>query len=202
MALSVLGLLTIATYDILRSGLWRLQRWSSDVLTQDETAVAIALLSRDIRSAYLSNDKSETYFVGTPSSGPKNNRVDFTRRAADSETNQNPLWEVGYFLDVGTSPGQLDLCRRWQQTADGVPMEGGVIRHLLSGVRSLQIQYFDGASWSDQWNWNRETLQPMKGIRGLPLFVKVTMVIDSSNAPQQWIVPVMTAVLRKTFHAN
>jgi hypothetical protein len=201
MALAILGLLAIGTFDVIRNGLWRVKRWSDDAATQGDQRVALALLARDIRCAYLSSDEEHTYFAGTPPTGSYNNRIDFSRRAAGDDAADDPVWEVGYFLQPGRAPGTWDLCRRWQPELDASAMTGGSTRPLLADVRALRFEYFDGNRWSTEWNWDHERQAPMTGIRGLPVLVRVLLHTADNPHEQAWTIPVMCSVLNRSIHA-
>ena len=61
-----------------------------------------------------------------------------------------------------------------------------------SVVDGLNLRFFDGATWSPDWGWNRARNAAARGIRGLPLAVEI-----AGPGNSRVTVPVMTALLNR-----
>src|SRR5689334_8438057 len=95
MALLIMGVAAACSYDILRTGLIRAKHLQAETREKREAAIALALLSRDIRSAFLNSDQAGIRFVGHHDD--LGDRLDFYRTggAINAEPQIEP---VSYFL--------------------------------------------------------------------------------------------------------
>lgn len=67
-------------------------------------------------------------------------------------------------------------------------------RDIGGGVKSVTFEasdasYFDGVTWRPQWGWDAENRRAVRGIRGLPVAVRVRV------GESERVMPVLTAVL-------
>jgi general secretion pathway protein J len=148
---------------------------------------AIARISREIQSAYLSLHVPlqqalavrTTVFIGTDSGS--SDRVDFTsfshRRLARNvhESDQN---ELSYFMGRDPNRGdKYDLLRREQKEVDLDPTHGGIVNVLCEDVTSFDMMYLEPSTdtWLSSWDSTQPSNQGQ--YMRLPLQVKVQLVL-------------------------
>lgn len=189
-ALAVLGLAVVCAGRVLQTSLLRFRRLSRDNRGQRETAVALALLSRDIRSALVLSERADTLFAGHHEAFA--DRLDFSRAGRLPAPNL-PISMVSYFVDEDVRTGE----RLLRRSADTRTVD------LCGHVSRFTVRYFDGQTWKDEWGWDAGLKKPLAGIRGLPLLVSIDLVIQEAGAEsyeETSVIPVMTAVLNRSLH--
>lgn len=74
------------------------------------------------------------------------------------EQNEGDAYEVQYRLEAPASAAATGyvLWRRADPVPDEVPDGGGIASPLAMGIASLSIQAFDGATWLDSWDSDRD----------------------------------------------
>jgi len=149
----------------------------------DLARTLMAKLASDITNAYFSPSMTETFFYGKKSgSGPDAARFDtlaFTtltnwRRPNTKETE---LWEVGYWFEETAEKNGKALLRKEKRelNKDTPPLEGGTDFMLTDRIKSLQLRYFNGLVWTDDWD-NRSLRSA-----ALPKAVEITLVLDEGS---------------------
>ncbi|MGE5173154.1 MAG: type II secretion system protein GspJ [Betaproteobacteria bacterium] len=153
--------------------------------TTDLVRTLVSKLSSDIANAYVNTGMNSqaplTVFYGKkvePSTGTQKSRYDELylttltnwRRPGSKETD---LWEVGYyFKEKPDGTGYVMMRREKRELSRDVPaLEGGVEYQMTDRVRSLQLRYKSGSTWSDEWN-NRTVL---------PKIVEITLLLDDGS---------------------
>lgn len=97
------------------------------------------------------------------------------------------LNEVGYELRPNSAePGYFRLMRREQQFYDEIPTSGGTYQEIYNRVLSLEIRYFDGKEWLNEWDSDKE--------KSLPYAVHVSMKIALPAGEQKETATVETLV--------
>lgn len=196
MALGIMTLAAICAYDFLRSGLLGFRTLEKESIVQRESSIAFALLSRDLRSSYLSNDDPQTRFVGHPMAD--GDQISFVRMAGSPD--RDPKKEsIRYELIADGNTGRSILRR----TSGNDFSDFEHSTDLCSGVESFRVKYFDGSSWQDEWGWDAAQNKPFDGIRGLPLVISVHLRFKNSSnetIDETQTIPVMTPLLNsRTF---
>ncbi len=140
-------------------------------------------LSNDITNAYYSQSMTETFFYGKKSSAdpdvPRFDTIALTTltnwRKPDSK--ETDLWEVGYRFEDTPEKNAVMLVRKEKKefSTDNTPLEGGMDYALTERIKSLRLRYYNGLTWSDDWdNRNQRSLQ-------LPKAVEITLALDDGS---------------------
>lgn len=145
----------------------------------------LAVMTRDLSNAYCRSDRKGTFFSG------KKNEVEVEseklrmdslalttltnwRRPGSKETE---LWEVGYFFQERPDGDGYVLMRREDRAVgDENAVETAAEYEITDRVRSLQVRYWNGASWIDD-----------RGGSGMcvdPLPMEVTLVLQDGRVFQ------------------
>jgi general secretion pathway protein J len=140
--------------------------WTEEVRDRNDLArTLIARLANDVANAYIisgTTGTTETFFRGI-----KNEDEETKQRFDDlylttltnyygrrPNTKETELWEVGYHF-VQKPEGKGRVLLRWEKrelSKDVPPMEGGDDSELTDEVEGLQLRYFDGSNWVDDWD--------------------------------------------------
>lgn len=186
-ALAIFALAAACSYEALRGSLLRFKSIQVQTVERRETAIALALLAKDIRTGYLDSDNPQSRFVGHVDD--LGGHLDFYRTTSlkQSEFKNEP---VAYFLTENRQTGRRSLQRKiGNRTID-----------LCRNITKFDVRYFDGSTWQDSWCWDAFNKKPYEGIRGLPLMVSIRLVVSThgSQPLEQYIeVPVMTSFLNR-----
>lgn len=129
-------------------------------------------LSKDLRSAYLSDEKdSFLKFFATPTS------LNFVTVARLGKRfirdKEYDLREVSYELEPRRESELNALVYRVDLTPDKEVTSGGEKEELSALIKSLRFSYYDGVSWRQVWNSQTQ----------LPKAVRVFLELVSKNDP-------------------
>ncbi len=132
--------------------------------------LALARMSREISSAFLSPHGNSTHFVGIPQSieGVSMDQLSFLATVNDplrSEEGQSDVCEVHYMIDIDPETPERWLQVRYDPTLDEDPMSGGNSHLLGPRVVAMQFLYFDGNFWLSEWDSEEE----------IPMAVRITI---------------------------
>ena len=153
---------------------------------QREARLAMARITRELQSAYLSAhiplnqalQVQKTIFKserGTPA-----DRLDFTafaNRRLDKNSHVSDQCELSYFgMPNPDGSGTTDLVRRIDTELDLDPTRGGKIEVLATDIDLFDLQYLDAQTgqWQESWDTTQTTGQPDR----LPLQVRVILVLN------------------------
>lgn len=151
--------------------------------------VAIAKLSRDLRSAFLSAHVNTTLTVRTGITGfiardaTHGDRVDFTaftHRRLMRQAHEGDACEVGYRVEARRdSAGLYDLLRRESPRIDDNVERGGTLDVLVPDVADFQLKYFDPVTedWKDTWDTTQASGEPGR----LPPRVRITLTLNERD---------------------
>jgi general secretion pathway protein J len=131
--------------------------------SSDLVRTLVAKISNDIENAYVNPGMEPlTVFYGKKVQGePGEEKIRYDELYLTTLTNwrrpgtkETDLWEVGYyFKQKPDGSGYVMLRREKRELNKDVPaLEGGVEYEMTDRVASLQFRYYDGSSWSDEWN--------------------------------------------------
>ncbi|HKY35997.1 MAG TPA: type II secretion system protein GspJ [Polyangiaceae bacterium] len=156
---------------------------------QREARMAMARITRELQSAYLSAHAplnqamlvQKTQFKaerGTPA-----DRLDFTafaNRRLDRNAHVSDQCELSYYGDTNPDgSGQTDLVRRIDTDLDLEPDKGGKVEVLATDIDLFNLEYMDPLSgqWQETWDTTQSTGQPDR----LPLQVRVILVLNGGS---------------------
>jgi general secretion pathway protein J len=185
-SISILAFITLLLYGAFaalkrsKDGLARVQD------RQREARMAMARITRELQSAYLSAHAplnqamlvQKTQFKGER--GTPADRLDFTafaNRRLDRNTHVSDQCELSYYGDSNPDgSGTIDLVRRVDTEIDLEPDKGGKVEVLATDIDLFNLEYMDAMSgqWQETWDTTSATGQPDR----LPLQVRVILVLN------------------------
>jgi hypothetical protein len=143
----------------------------------DLSRTLLTKLSNEISNAYYSQSMTETFFYGKKSGTepdvPRFDTIAFTT-LANNVQDEAELREVGYSFEETSEKNARMLIRKEKRDLGpgNPPLEGGEDSTLTDRIKSLRLRYFNGSSWTDDWdNRTQRSLQ-------LPNAVEITLVLD------------------------
>lgn len=104
---------------------------------------------------------------------------------------QGDYCAISYFVERDERTGLLTLCR---QQHPGIPLEtrrGGTKDVLVSGVRVLRLEYYDGFDWYDSWGETdggvraETSRRESSNLSGLPEAVRITLGLEPDPKPRR-----------------
>jgi general secretion pathway protein J len=188
-SIGILAFITILLYGAFaalkrsKDGLARVQD------RQREARMAMARITRELQSAYLSAHAplnqamlvQKTQFKGER--GTPADRLDFTafaNRRLDRNTHVSDQCELSYYGDNNPDgSGTIDLVRRIDTELDLEPAKGGKVEVLATDIDLFNLEYMDPLSgqWQERWDTTSATGQPDR----LPLQVRVILVLNGGS---------------------
>ena len=183
---ALMALILVASYICFSASIASRKTMEPRLEVIQNARVAMALITADLRSA-CPLDK-ETQFLGmhrTMGDTVADN-LDF---ASHNYTPQRPgegdFCQLSYYLDRDAETGQLSLWRRRNPTLAPDPLEGGRKEEIATGLLGMQLEYFDGFDWYEEWGdisgrGEQETSQKdQPNLTGMPEAVRVTLWFDA-----------------------
>jgi general secretion pathway protein J len=190
----IISIAILAAITTLLFGAFSALKRSKDGLSrvqdrQREARLAMARITRELQSAYLSAHMplnqallvQKTIFKserGTPA-----NRLDFTafaNRRLDKNSHVSDQCELSYFGSPNQDgSGTTDLVRRIDTEIDLEPTRGGRIEVLATDIDLFDLQYLDAQTgqWQENWDTTLSTGQPDR----LPLQVRIILVLNGGR---------------------
>lgn len=154
-----------------------------------EGRLAMARITRDLKSAYLSLNiplnpalaVEKTAFIGTASTPA--DRIDFdsfSNRRIDRDSHESDQCEISYFgMADPKKQGVTNLVRRISKHPDLYPTKGGIIEVLATNIDLFDVKYLDPltSEWLETW----DTTQSTGELNRMPLQVKITLVLNGGR---------------------
>lgn len=142
----------------------------------DTARAFLVRLTDDLVNAYYPRDKygnpslKEAYFRGKKVEEEVNGttvRVDsisLTTLALwrSPGSTESGLWDVGYFFRERQDGTGMDLLRRERKDpgSDASEIAAEAVYELTDKIISLQLRYYDGSKWTDEWDSNLQRRPP------------------------------------------
>jgi type II secretion system protein J len=131
----------------------------------DLARTLVSKLSNDITNAYYNPLMPTTIFYGKKSTTAQDDQrydsISLTtltnwRKPGSKESD---LWEVGYRFDEQPDKSARVMVRseKRELSSDQPPLEGGTDFIITDRIRGFRLRYFNGLTWSDE--WDSRTLQ-------------------------------------------
>jgi general secretion pathway protein J len=155
---------------------------------RDETDLARILLSKltdDLTNAYYNPNTNVNLTILYGKKAETGEGEDKARRDSLSlttltnwrkpDSKETELVEVGYFFKEKPDGRGYSLFRREKRelSADVPPLEGGVEYEITDRVEGLQLRYYNGTTWADEWD--------TRTLRGLPKAVELALTLDTGK---------------------
>lgn len=165
----------------------------------DEARLALDLMARDLRGAFLSPQagsptRPRIRFIG--GSTGAGSSVVFHTTAVDPDA-PTDLAQVGWLLEEpsegpagGASPATARGLVRWSDPIPGgAPFSGGIREESVPGATGLRLRYFDGNRWLGSWGIDPLTGQPYAETSNLPQAVEISLTLPDSVVTRTVWVP-------------
>jgi len=158
LALTILAVIMTSIYGSFTTTGRNIERAEEVRDGTDQMRTLITRLTNDIANAYLGG-MSETFLYGKKfETEEKKQRFDSIYlttltnwRKPDSK--EMELWEVGYFFqERPDGTGRVLMRKEKRELSKDIPRrEGGVDYELTDAVQGLQLRYYNGMTWTDEW---------------------------------------------------
>lgn len=174
-----------AAYVCLRAGIAsrKMVEARSDAL--QGARVALALMSADLRCATPLSSDCEFLGRRRQLGEQEADNLDFaTHNYTPKREHEGDFCEVSYFVDRDRDTGALSLWRRRDPTPDPEPLSGGSREEIVRGVKSLEIAYYDGFEWFDEWgdpsgrSAQENSSDIESNMQGLPEAVRIRLAVN------------------------
>jgi hypothetical protein len=153
--------------------------------------VTLDRMARDLRVACRLD--REFALIGTTreQDGVVLGNIDFaTRNWRPRRPGEADRCEVSWFADRDPETGDLALFRRRDPTPDEEPLAGGYREQIVTGLRAFRLEYYDGATWHDEWGSANEDAEAFTNRTddigfeaGLPEAVRITLALAPPADP-------------------
>ena len=169
-----------AAYAVFVAGLDLQEKADRRLLRLQSARFALARITEDLQSAAIFGTADTFLFEGFDGQGENerdDDAIDFASFSNASRVGDSPAsdqCEIGYLIYADPERGTSILYRRLDATVDEDITEGGTYQELAEGVVSLNIEYYDGLSWEESFQSDRQ----------LPERVRVTLgFAERADAP-------------------
>ena len=191
---AIASIVLVAGYVCLRAGIatQRTVETRSDLLQSGR--VALAMMAADLRAATpLSTDYEFVGMTRTVGDIPASNLDFATHHYTPRRPHEGDFCEVSYFVDQTGETGGLSLWRRRDPTPDEEPLTGGSREEIVSGVRALLIEYYDGFEWFETWGdptgrtAGQDTSLLESNQSGLPEAVRIRLTLEVARTDRRHV---------------
>ncbi len=185
----ILSLIVAVIYSSLRVGLDARRRAEVKSRVYQTGRVILEQMAREIRGAYLplpkksdkskKSNKSHLKFVGVDGGDEREaaDTLDFVSTSSGSKG----LSEIGYFISNDLEPSGRGLQKRIETVPDDKPLEGGSSAELSPYVSGLNLRYYDGMEWQDNWDSGAGADSGMEQAGGLPMAVEIELTVQATE---------------------
>jgi type II secretion system protein J len=147
---------------------------------QQEARAAIQSIARSLRNAYRPTEQEQNRLEGRDdfAAAFPGDRVRFftiSSRVIRPGEPQSDVHQVEYFL-FEDEAGVTNLMRRTDPTRNVEPDDGGVLERVASGIVGLNMNYYDGVGWREQW---------IKDVPPFPVAVRIEVMARSADGGAQ-----------------
>ncbi len=114
--------------------------------------VLLALLTKDLRHACVWSEDSSFVGMDRTLDTMEADNLDFTTHNwSPRAPGEGDICEVSYYVNRNPETGEIGIWRRRDTSPDPEPTGGGEREELVTGVRALRFEYYDGILWYDSW---------------------------------------------------
>jgi prepilin-type N-terminal cleavage/methylation domain-containing protein len=182
---AVASIILVASYMCLNAGVATQKTIEPRTEVLQSARVALAMMSADLRSACsLSPDFD---FIGDQRTigEMEADNLDFaTHYYMPTRSGEGDYCEVSYFVDKTRGSARYGLWRRRNPHIAPDPLSGGAREEIVSGLRGLTLEYYDGLDWYDTWGDAsvkkkvKYTTTEAPNLSGFPEAVRITLLLD------------------------
>jgi type II secretion system protein J len=186
-ALALVGTILTMVYGSYAAAARSVDLYSSRLACSDRTCLVLRLLARQLRCLYLPSATLDPASASSPGSTPATTTItlpaDLLQADAESlgfVTTAGPdrataLAHVTYRCDPAS--GTLSLSSEPYVYGGGRLGDSPAGQMLLTGVESLEVQFYDGRQWQSGWTGT--------GAPALPQGVKITLTVCDDQGRRQ-----------------
>jgi hypothetical protein len=153
--------------------------------------VAMALMTADLRAACPLSKDFEFLGMARTIGDLQADNIDFaTHHHTPQRANQGDYCQMSYFVGKEPGTGDISLFRRRNPVIAIDPLSGGSTELVVSGLRGLRFEYFDGYDWYESWGEtdpkkkDRKSVQIAPNLSGLPEAVRITVWMNPNPVKQ------------------
>lgn len=183
-SVALMSMILVSAYLCLNAGLSSQKLIEPRLEIAQNARVALAMLTSDLRNACPLSTNFD--FLGTPRmlGTAQADNLDFaTHSYAPARAEEGDYCQVSYFAQENPKTGKLSLWRRRNPVISLDPLSGGKREELITGLRGVRYEYFDGFDWYTSWGeintakaLSSNRSQP--NLSGLPDAVRITLAFD------------------------
>jgi prepilin-type N-terminal cleavage/methylation domain-containing protein len=182
---AVASIILVASYICLSAGVASQKLIEPRTEVLQSARVALAMMSADLRSACSLCPDFD--FVGEQRQiGEMDaDNLDFaTHYYMPTRSSEGDYCQVSYFVDKGRGTNRFSLWRRRNPHIAPDPLAGGSREEIVSGLRGLTLEYYDGLDWYDNWGDAsikkrvKYTTEAPPNLSGFPEAVRITLLLD------------------------
>jgi type II secretion system protein J len=186
-ALALVGTILTMVYGSYAAAARSVDLYSSRLACSDRTCLVLRLLARQLRCLYLPSAATDAASTSTPAAAAATVTPPADLLQADAESlgfvttagldRATALAHVTYRCDPAS--GTLSLSSEPYVYGGGRLGDSPAGQMLLTGVESLEVQFYDGRQWQSGWTGT--------GAQALPQGVKITLrVCDDQGRRQEF----------------
>jgi hypothetical protein len=138
---------------------------------RDGTDLARTLLARitsDIANAYVNSGITETFLLGRKVEDEEQQKrydgiyLTTLTNWRQPGSREMELWEVGYYFQERPEGGGRVLFRKEKRelSKDAPPLEDTTDFELTDAVADLRFRYYNGSTWSEEWDARKQGRVP------------------------------------------
>jgi type II secretory pathway pseudopilin PulG len=182
LAVMVTVLVAVSTVAMLRGANGTRQRVNRQMALQQETRAALEAITAALRNAVrASGDDALLEGLDAESDGLPTDRVRFRTTSSLAVRRGEPesdVRECEFFLHQIDPNRPPMLMQRLDPTRNEEPDGGGVVQCVAENIVGLDLAYFDGLEWRDEWSAETD---------GWPTAVRVSLVaVDAEDGRTPW----------------
>lgn len=187
---SLMSIILVSAYLCLAAGTSSQRMVEARSDAAQSARVALAMMAADLRSAAPLSKEKEFIGMRRTLGETDADNLDFaTRNYTPRGAGESDWCETSYFVQKDSRTEKMVLYRRRDPSPDPEPLAGGNQEELVSGVRGLRLEYYDGFDWYDEWGdpegKQRFAMFPDPNVSGLPEAVRITLTLDSGERVEE-----------------
>ena len=189
----LMGLILVSGYLCLSSGIASQKLVESRGETLQTARVVLNLMAADLRAACALSKDIQFLGMSRELDGIEADNLDFgSHHYGPRRSREGDFCQMSYFVAREPDSAAFTLWRRRNPGFGLDPLAGGTRDEILTGLRGLKLEYYDGIYWYDEWGdpngkgKAQTSALPKPNLTGLPEAVRITL----------WVEPTPTAATR------
>ena len=183
---ALMAILLGAAYACLRAGLETRKVIEPRGDSLQTGRVALNLIAADLRTACPLHKGPQFLGMQRKLGDIEADNLDFaTLNHTPRHPGEGDYCSVSWYVEQDPVSGETHLWRRRNPMMAFDPLSGGEREEIASGVRGLQLEFYDGFDWYETWGDPQGEVKQQNSNRdrpnlvGMPEAVRITLLIDS-----------------------